>query len=112
MDIDKYPSKLASLDLDLAVAPLEINAFNKAKSNLRLLEYGILGWPVIATDIFPYQDAPVTLVKNKYRDWLRVIKTKIADPVALKDEGDKLQKWVMENWILEDHLEEILLAYI
>ncbi len=112
VDIDKYPSKLASLDLDLAVAPLEINAFNKAKSNLRLLEYGILGWPVIATDIFPYQDAPVTLVKNKYRDWLRAIKTKIADPVALKVEGDKLQKWVMENWILEDHLEEILLAYI
>ncbi len=112
VDIDKYPSKLASLDLDLAVAPLEINAFNKAKSNLRLLEYGILAWPVIATDILPYQDAPVTLVKNKYRDWLRTIKAKIADPLALEREGEKLQKWVIENWILEDHLEEILLAYV
>ena len=112
VDIDKYPAKLASLDLDLALAPLEINAFNKAKSNLRLLEYGILAWPVIATDILPYQDAPVTLVKNKYRDWLRTIKAKIADPLALEREGEKLQKWVMENWILEDHLEEILLAYV
>ncbi len=31
------PKKLASLDLDLAVAPLEHNPFNEAKSNLRLL---------------------------------------------------------------------------
>ena len=38
-----YPEKLASLDLDLAVAPQEIHTFNEAKSNLRLLEYGILG---------------------------------------------------------------------
>ncbi|MDQ7072505.1 MAG: hypothetical protein Q9N32_01635 [Gammaproteobacteria bacterium] len=41
----EYPEKLASLNLDLAVAPLEDNLFNRAKSNLRILEYGILGWP-------------------------------------------------------------------
>jgi hypothetical protein len=31
---------MASLNLDLAIAPLEINPFNESKSNLRLLEYG------------------------------------------------------------------------
>ncbi|MED5509395.1 MAG: glycosyltransferase, partial [Pseudomonadota bacterium] len=46
VDIEAYPQKLASLNLDLAVAPLEEHDFNIAKSNLRLLEYGILGWPV------------------------------------------------------------------
>ena len=36
----QYPEKLASLDLDLGVVPLEIHPFNEAKSNLHLLEYG------------------------------------------------------------------------
>ena len=40
LPIDQYPAKLASLDLDLALAPLEQNLFNECKSNLRLLEYG------------------------------------------------------------------------
>ncbi|HQT27560.1 MAG TPA: glycosyl transferase family 2, partial [Burkholderiales bacterium] len=49
--IRDYPEKLASLNFDLAIAPLEIHAFNEAKSHLKLLEYGILGYPVICTDI-------------------------------------------------------------
>jgi O-antigen biosynthesis protein len=51
--LDDYPSKLASLDLDLSVAPLEDNPFNEAKSNLRLLECGVLGYPVLCSDILP-----------------------------------------------------------
>lgn len=47
----EYAPKLATLDLDLALAPLEENLFNECKSNLRLLEYGVLGYPVIATDL-------------------------------------------------------------
>jgi hypothetical protein len=54
--IEEYPRKLASLNLDLALAPLEENAFNECKSNLRLLEYGACGFPVIATDIVCYQN--------------------------------------------------------
>ncbi len=51
-----YAGKLASLDLDLAVAPLEYHPFNEAKSNLRLLEYGVLGYPVIC-----YRHPPLPL---------------------------------------------------
>ncbi|NPA95551.1 MAG: glycosyltransferase [Thermodesulfobacteria bacterium] len=111
VDIDAYPAKLATLELDLAIAPLEINAFNKAKSNLRILEYGILGWPVVVTDIYPYQGAPVTLVKNRYKAWINAIRDKISDRQALIHEGQRLRSWVIENWILEDHLDEILDAY-
>ena len=51
--LQDYPGKLASLNLDLALAPLAMNEFNEAKSDLRVLQYGILGYPVVATDIFP-----------------------------------------------------------
>lgn len=73
--IENYPRKLASLNLDLAVVPLEINQFNTCKSNLRLLELGVLGIPIICTDIEPYRcGLPVTLVRNRTQDWVAAIR--------------------------------------
>ncbi len=108
VDIENYPQKLASLNLDLAVAPLEEHDFNIAKSNLRLLEYGILGWPVVCSDIFPYQtnDAPVIRVANNKADWLAAIRQILADPSALQQAGDDLKAWVKQHYLLEEHLDE------
>ncbi|MEO1765706.1 glycosyltransferase [Thiobacter aerophilum] len=105
-----YPAKLASLDLDLAVAPLAINAFNEAKSNLRLLEYGILGWPVVCTDIHPYRDAPVKRVPNTTEAWVEAIRERIHDLDAAQAEGDELREWVRRHYLLENHLDEWLRA--
>ena len=112
VQFDFYPQKLADLDLDLAIAPLGHNKFNECKTNLRLLEYGILGWPVVCTDILPYQNAPVTRVANNVNEWIRVIKDKINEPVALKEEGEALQKWVIENYMLDDHIDEWVAALL
>jgi O-antigen biosynthesis protein len=100
-----YPRKLASLDLDLAIAPLEYNPFNEAKSNLRLLEYGVVGYPVICTDILPYQcGLPVTRLKNRHRDWIKTILDMVADRDACRREGEKLRQAVLAEWMMEDHL--------
>lgn len=106
--IDVYPQKLASLNLDLAVAPLEDHDFNIAKSNLRLLEYGMMGWPVVCSDIYPYQtnDAPVVRVANTKSAWLTAIRQILADPSALQQAGDALKAWVERHYLLEDHLDD------
>lgn len=108
---EQYPAKLASLDLDLAVAPLEVNRFNECKSNLRLLEYGILGWPVVCSDVLPYRGAPVTRVPNRPEAWLEAIRARIHDLDEAQKEGEALQRWVREGWMLEDHLGEWIEAY-
>jgi hypothetical protein len=101
-----YAEKLASLDLDLAVAPLEHHPFNEAKSNLRLLEYGVLGYPVICTDILPYQcDLPVFKVANRHRAWTNAIREMTADREACRRHGEQLREAVTKNWMLEDHLD-------
>jgi len=101
IDIQLYPEKLASLRLDLALAPLEDNLFNACKSNLRLLEYGICGYPVIASDIECYRGGlPVTLVKNRYRDWMEVIRTHLADRQALAARGLHLREAIARDWML------------
>ncbi len=103
VSFEQYPQRLADLNLDLAIAPLEHNRFNEAKSNLRLLEYGALGWPVIASDIEPYRGAPVCLVRNQPRAWVSAIRERAADLEATWKEGDRLRAWVHANWMLSQH---------
>ena len=113
LPFEHYPQAVAALNLDLAVAPLEINAFNEAKSNLRLLEYGVLGFPVICTDILPYQlDLPVTRVANKHRAWLEAIRSHIADLDECARRGDALRRQILGHWLLEDHLDLWLRAWL
>lgn len=106
-----YSSKMASLNLDLAIAPLDVNPFNEAKSNLRLLEYGVMRWPVVCTDIFPYQNAPVTRVANTTAAWVGAIREKLSDRAAARREGEALRAWVEDNFILENHVQAWLDAF-
>lgn len=108
----EYPRRLASLNLDVAVAPLEQHPFNVAKSNLRLLEYGVLGWPVVCSDIEPYRGAPVHRVSDDPAAWIGAIRERVYDLDAAAVEGDYLKSWVTSNWMLEDHLDEWLVALL
>lgn len=102
VDIDLYPAALARLDLDLALAPVEQNLFNECKSNLRLLEYGACGFPVICSDLVCYQgDLPVTRVKNRFKDWVDAIRAHINDLDATARLGDELRSRVHRDWMLE-----------
>lgn len=102
--IEEYSAKLAALNLDLAIAPLENNLFNECKSNLRLLEYGACGFPVVCSDLRCYQEngLPVTLVKNKFRDWVDAIRAHINDLDASEKAGDALREAVLSNWMLDE----------
>lgn len=105
-----YPAKLASLNLDLAIAPIAENHFNDCKSNLKLLEYGVLGFPVIATDFGPYRRSRefpgVTLVKNRHKDWLAAIKAHTHDLDESARRGDALRTHIHAHWMLQDHVNE------
>ncbi|WP_141696441.1 glycosyltransferase family protein, partial [Xanthomonas cerealis] len=102
VDFERYPQALAALRLDLALAPLEDNLFNRCKSNLRLLEYGACGYPVIASDLPPYQGGlPATLVKHRFRDWVNAIRQHLADADASAAAGSALHAAVRRDWMLQ-----------
>lgn len=107
-----YPAHLASLNLDLAVAPLNDTPFNRGKSNLRLLEYGILGIPVICSDLEPYRNSPACRVINTPTAWIEAIRARLNDPDGRAQEGDILRRWVLDNYLQEKHLEEWLAAHL
>lgn len=100
---EMYPEKLANLNLDLALVPLESNQFNECKSNLRLLEIGTCGVPIIATDIAPYRcGLPVTLVENRYKDWMNAVQLYLYDADYRTRQGDALREAVQRDWYLRD----------
>jgi glycosyltransferase involved in cell wall biosynthesis len=50
----RYYKEIKAMDIDVALAPLENSLFNRCKSNIKLLEYGISGVPVVASGVGPY----------------------------------------------------------
>lgn len=104
VSFEQYPSYLAKLNLDLAIAPLSNNAFNEAKSNLRLLEYGMLSYPVVCSDIYPYRNAPVTRVQNTEQAWINAILEHLYNQETSQKIGAQLRQWVLENYLLENHI--------
>ncbi|MFO3722503.1 glycosyltransferase [Pseudomonas sp. HLMP] len=103
--VEQYPTMLASLNLDLALAPLRQNLANDCQGNLVLLEFGACGIPVICSNVRAYQDdtLPVTRVDNEARTWVDAIHMHTGDLDASARLGDELQTVVHRDWMLEGH---------
>ena len=104
-----YPQQLASLNLDFAIAPLADNNTNRTRSNIRLLELGICGIPVICSDVLCYKGRlSVNLVKNRYKDWSAAMNQYIHDVDSARTVGAVLKGEVQENWMLNQKNLEII----
>lgn len=95
VEFDAYPSALAALRADIAIAPLVDTPFNRCKSALKLMEYGALGLPVIASAITPYATAPV-LRAASHEQWLAALR-ELEDPVRRQTLGGALKSWVSDH---------------
>ena len=81
-----YPRAVHKLNATVAVAPLHDNPFNNSKSDLKFIEAGALGTPVVCQDMHTYKNTPlvfrtgdelvdqidsVVRTKNDYMKWVR-----------------------------------------
>lgn len=85
---------------DICVVPLLDNKFNKYKSNLKILEAGFAGIPVIASHVHPYLDFPddcVLYVKNQ-KDWYNHIKMLTDIEYSRELFGKKLQDFCNKKY--------------
>ena len=111
---DRYLVSLAALNVDLMIAPLEDNLFNKCKSNLRLLEAGACKYPVIATDIAPYRtNTPPIEYANSTEEWIAKIREFAAFSKAERHiRADLLHKWVSHHYVMDSHAESRIKAWL
>lgn len=54
--VEAYPQFLADHAIDIGIAPLLDNSFNRGKSNLRWLEYSALGLPTVASRVGHFRE--------------------------------------------------------
>jgi glycosyltransferase involved in cell wall biosynthesis len=101
--IGDYPAMLASLGLDAAIAPLVEHPFNRAKSDLKILEYGVLGIPVVASDVGPYRATPALRV-DTLDGWIDAVRALAHDRDAAAARGRELREWVLTHRMLAQML--------
>lgn len=99
---DDYPQKLMSLGLDLALAPLGDGWLDACRSNVRLLEYAACGYPLVCSDVLPYQGLPVTRVRNTAGDWVSAIQAHLAEPAASARGAQALRELVLARHMLDE----------
>lgn len=88
-DIEHYPEVLGQIDIGLA--PLTDMKFNRSKSDLKFVEYGMMGIPTIASRHVAYEStiAPgVTgfLARNP-KDWLKHLQRLLRDDSLREEMG-------------------------
>jgi GT2 family glycosyltransferase/glycosyltransferase involved in cell wall biosynthesis len=101
-----HPMALYQLNLDIALAPLLNNEFNRAKSINKLLEYGACGYYTLCSNIKPYEGVTCPLLPYKVDAWVSEIEKCLVDLDDTRQKGQDLSNWVWANYKLEDHLDE------
>ncbi len=95
--IGEYRYKLSELDFDIGLAPVLDTKFNRNKSELKLLEYAMVGTPCIGSNNKPYTGTPTVLVENNPKAWYNGIK-ELAINKELREKIAQEQKdWVLKN---------------
>ena len=54
-----YPESLSNLNVNMLVAPLQDNIFNRSKSDLKYIEACAFGLPIACQDMCTYDNAPI-----------------------------------------------------
>lgn len=89
----------------IAIAPLVDNDFNHCKSNLKVLEAGAKGLPIICSKVLPYfnpVDSGVVIYAESKRDWLFEITKLIRNPNYARDKGAMLAEHVRLHYHMKD----------
>ena len=96
----EYGKGLFDLNVNMVVAPLQDNTFNKAKSDLKYIESCALGLPIACQDLVTYENAPI-----KFRtgdEMIAQIETTLQDRKRYKSLCKKARQYADTRWLEDD----------
>jgi glycosyltransferase involved in cell wall biosynthesis len=105
--VESVPAFHATIDFDVALAPLRPSPFNRSKSAIRCLEAAALGIPVIASGFGPYAEfvrrGETGLLVNRPHEWGKHLRT-LLDPFTRREMGRQARELAAE-WTIEANVE-------
>jgi processive 1,2-diacylglycerol beta-glucosyltransferase len=100
-DLEKYIDYYDQADV--ALIPLVNSDWNNHKSELKIIEAGCKGIPVICSKVLPYSTLygkeGIMWVETP-DDWIKHIRYCVKNPNFVKDMGQKMSEWVKEEYDL------------
>mgnify|MGYP003114306155 CR=1 FL=1 len=96
----EYGKGLFDLNVNMIVAPLQDNTFNKAKSDLKYIEACALGLPIACQDIVTYQNAPIKFKTGD--EMIAQIETTLKDRKRYKSLCKKSRQVADNRWLEDD----------
>lgn len=88
---------LAALDLDVVLVPPAAGSRAAGNAHRRILQAGMLGYAVLASDIEPHREFPVTLLPNDALAWITALRERMHDRSAVRREAALLQAAVARD---------------
>ncbi|MGX9556198.1 glycosyltransferase family 2 protein [Pseudomonas sp. CFBP 5750] len=102
-DVHDNPDVMASLNLDIVLAPQGFGKNDQGASLLHHLQYGACGYSVIGSDTADYLgDLAITRVAGSRGQWLEAINEHLADRHASRQQAEGLREQVLANWVFDD----------
>jgi glycosyltransferase involved in cell wall biosynthesis len=103
-----YAQATRSCPLDIAIAPLKVNRFNRCKSPIKFFEYSVRGACGVYADLDPYQSVVRhgengLLVGPDPSDWISAIESLIDDPPRRSQMAGRAQADVLADHTLAHH---------
>lgn len=94
---------------DICLAPLDQHTFNECKSELKIIETGMMGKALIASDLYIYKEllknnetAILIDPKRDHKDWSKAIKNLVLDDDLRKSLAKNLNKLVCPCYSLKE----------
>jgi glycosyltransferase involved in cell wall biosynthesis len=105
-----FTRKDASWPIDIALAPLVRNQFNLGKSDVKVLEYGMSGAAVVASNIEVYNQSirhgETGLLAGSWREMVDCVRLLARDKRLREELAANLQQHIREERLIEHHAAE------
>jgi glycosyltransferase involved in cell wall biosynthesis len=115
-DYARFASYFSRKECDIFIAPLVDNEFNRAKSNLKFLEYSIQGVPGVYSKLPPYEDiiehGTNGFLAEDIDEWEAHLENLIRDPSLRNKIGSAAQQTVKDGWLLSSNYSEFMDVYM
>jgi hypothetical protein len=95
-----YGQGLYDLNVNMVVAPLQDNTFNKAKSDLKYIEACALGLPIACQDLCTYENAPIKFKTGD--EMIAQIENTLQDRKRYKAICKKASQYADTRWLEDD----------
>jgi hypothetical protein len=102
------PQQIYNTNCNVTFAPLVDNAFNKSKSNIKIVESGAFGMPGTFQDLCTYKDAELKFKNGK--DLINQLEYITSDMDRYMKLSDNIHNFTSKLW-LEDHVNEYEAIY-